>query len=65
MDCEELRELSKQLREGAAADIWYDADTFGDECDECDENYQTQIETAQHAMTSAADFLDRLAELIE
>lgn len=62
MDCEELRELSKQLREGAAADIWYDAGTFGDKCDE---NYQTQIETAQQAMTSAADFLDRLAELIE
>ena len=62
MDCQELRALAIELETGAAADIWYDADSFGDDCDK---NYQEQIEKVQEAMTRAARFLKALAELIE
>jgi len=61
MDSEELRELAKQLREGALADIWYDTVISGDP----DGTFGPLIDQTQQSMTSAADFLDRLAELIE
>ena len=60
MDCQEMRSLAKQLREGASADIWYDTDTFGNENDEA-----WTIQATQSAMTQTADFLDRLADIVE
>lgn len=46
--------LAEHLERGANADIWYDADTFGDECDM---NYQTLIGDTQAAMREAAKLL--------
>lgn len=59
MDSQELRDLAKQLREGAAADIFADFDELDDY-----ENY-ILVDGTQQAMTMAADFLDKLADLIE
>ena len=50
--------LADRLDAGAEADIWYDADSFGDDCDE---QYQAKIEDAQQAMTAAAALLRRMA----
>ena len=59
MDALELKDLAKQLREGAKADIWADVDEVEEYSD------HLLIVDAQTAMTKAADFLDKLAELIE
>jgi hypothetical protein len=62
MDCQELRDLAKQLSDGAAADIWYDAESFADEGND---TALAQINETQEAMTQAARFLTRLAEVLE
>ena len=62
MDCQELRDLAAKLEEGAAADIWYDAESFADEGND---KALARIKDTQEAMTSAARFLTRLAEVIE
>lgn len=59
MDALELKDLAKQLREGAKADIWADVDEVEEYSD------HLLIVDAQTAMIKAADFLDKLAELIE
>lgn len=60
MDCQEMRSLAKQLREGASADIWADFEPSTDD-------YAQYIiaEATQQAMTQTADFLDRLADIVE
>lgn len=59
MDALQLKDLAKQLREGAEADIFADFD----ELDEYENHIL--VDVTQQAMTMAATFLDKLADLVE
>ena len=52
------RDIANTLREGAAADIWFDADRFEDA------PKVRQIEAAQDAMNDAATALEALPQVI-
>ncbi len=53
-----VESLARELREGAVADIWYDAKQFGDSPAE------EQIETTQLSMELAASLLERQNEVL-
>lgn len=53
-----VESLARELREGAVADIWYDAKDFGDS------SVEEQIETTQLSMELAASLLERQNEVL-
>ncbi len=53
-----VERLARELREGAVADIWYDAKDFGDSI------VEEQIETTQLSMELAASLLERQNEVL-
>ena len=61
-DAERLLQIADDLESGASADIWYDAHEYGsDEEEDPDRAAENQIETAQTAMSDAAEVLRQIA----